>query len=105
MNKVCILSFGNSAKYRLPVEQTGAKDISAVRADVKEYLKRKFPQLDAGGFYDKVSVEELTDAETAGYPVFNESALDSIKSVLGTEVRDYESLSKLNLNAPFNDKM
>lgn len=102
MSKVCILSFGNSTKYRLPVEESEDKDIALIRGDVKEFLKRKFPQLDANGFYDKVTLEELSEEEAKGYSLFDESALEAIKSLLGSEVRNSEAVAKLNLNAPFS---
>lgn len=96
-----IISFGNSTKYRITPSPDELKDI---KAEIKEYLVNKFPQLKALGFYEKMTVtpvDETNEKEYAGYKEFNENSIDEIKNVLSSEVRDARAVSELNSNAPW----
>lgn len=96
-----IISFGNSSKYRITPE-TG--DLADIKKDVKDYLVKKFPQIKALDFYDKMTVEEITPenaAQYAGYKEFDADSIREIENVLSTEVEDARSLKELNSNAPW----
>lgn len=106
MEKYCIVSFGNSRKYRISIPKGDAKrDLASLKDEVKEYLKGKFPQIEALSFYDKLTVApvpENSDEDYSRFPELNKQSLAEIESVLSTEVEDAESLEELNSNAPWN---
>ncbi|MBD5195454.1 MAG: hypothetical protein HDS12_00320 [Bacteroides sp.] len=101
MKKTCILSFGNSSKYKVPSIECNNTDIKLVEKEVKEYLKVKFPEIEALPFYSSMTVEEVDADEAEGYPEFNAEALKNIEKTLSREVEDARSLDELNNNAPF----
>ncbi|MDE7180750.1 MAG: hypothetical protein K2N88_06090 [Muribaculaceae bacterium] len=103
MKKTVVISFGDSAKYRVPSIESSEKDLKAVEENVKTYLKVKFPEIEALPFYSSMKVEEVDPAEAANYDEFNADALKSIRSVLVTEVKDARSLDVLNSDAPYSD--
>ena len=97
-----VISFGDSAKYRI---EAPFSDLDGIRDYVKEFLRNKFPDASNLGYFEKIDVIKVDDtnrAKFAAYPVFDEKALEKIKSVLSTEVEDRASLSRLNSNAPFD---
>lgn len=102
-NKVYIISFGNSTKYRITPSNGELADI---KSDVKEYLVKKFPEISALNFFDKMTVTAVdasNEAEYIGYSEFDEKSLSEIKSILKTEVETAESVRDLNNNAPWNN--
>ena len=103
MKTVCIISFGNSTKYRLTIDK-GADQVSDIKAEVKNYLENKFPTLSPLNFYDKVSVVPVDPSNCEkykDYPEFDDNSIDEIKKVLSREVEDYEDVRNLNSNAPW----
>lgn len=102
--QLCILSFGNSAKYRLTLPDCNkAED---VKKQVKAYLESKFPMLSDLDYYDTMTVTEVSGdkvADYAKYPEFGQNSVVAIEKVLATEVLDQESLERLNRNAPFDN--
>lgn len=103
MKKTCIISFGDSAKYRVPAIECSDKDMKLVENEVKEYVKVKFPEIEALPYYSKLTIKEVDSTEAEGYPEFNESAMKAIEKVLSTEVEDARSIDELDLNAPYSD--
>lgn len=103
MKETCVISFGDSAEYRLPDIPTEGAEISKVEKDVKSFLKAKYPQLAALPFYSKMTVRKMKETEALQYPEFSPAALDNIKKTLAAEVADARSIAELNLNAPFSD--
>ena len=65
MDTVCIISFGNSTKYRLALDGRGGQ-VEDIRAEVREYLEKKFPALSALSFYDRMTVIPV-DGSNEGY--------------------------------------
>lgn len=105
MNKICIISFGNSAEYRLRLDNCG-NDPDDIKAEVRDYLDRKFPTLSALNFYDKMTVIPVDEADApkyAGYREFDDDSVREIEAVLTRDTEDYESLRRLNSNAPWGD--
>ena len=102
-NTVYIISFGDSTKYRFtPDEST----LDSVRRDIKSYLASKFPQLSAPEYFEHMTVTEVNagnEDEYKDYPEFNADSIGEIKQVLSTEVKDEESLRRLNSNAPWGE--
>lgn len=101
MKETCVISFGDSATYRLPAIESNGRDLSKVAEDVKAWLKAKFPQLTALPFYSKMTVRKMNEADAKAYPEFNPNSLKTIKETLASEVADAMSIKDLNLNAPF----
>lgn len=103
MKTVCIISFGNSTKYRLTIDK-GCDQVSDIKAEVKDYLEKKFPTLSSLNFYDKISVVpvDVSNCEKyKDYPEFDDDSIDEIKKVLSREVESYEDVRNLNSNAPW----
>lgn len=97
-----VISFGNSSEYVMRVG--GERVIDTLRDEVKRYLHEKFPENKALKFYENMTVKEIPadrEADYAGYQVFDPLSLEEIKRVLDTEIRDQESLQRLNSNAAF----
>lgn len=106
MSTVCIISFGNSTKYRLTLNEDPGQ-ISDIKKEVTDYLAEKYPQLRALNFYDKVTVTPVTPENAAKYKDYEEFGPDSIsqiKAVLSREVEDEESLHRLNSNEPWGSE-
>lgn len=106
MTNTCIISFGNSRKYRLSLPLDNAKrDLASLKDTVKTFLKNKFPGLEALSFYDKMTVAPVAEGNAKNYekfPEFNAKSIQAIENTLSTEVEDAESLQILNDNAPWN---
>ena len=101
--KTYIISFGNSTKYRLNADEAS---LANLKNDIRKYLVKKFPQISDLSFFDKMTVTEVNpgnSAEYASYPEFNEESVSEIKKVLSTEVRNEESVCRLNSNAPWGE--
>lgn len=103
MKETCVISFGDSAVYRLPDIPTEGAEISKVEKDVKAFLKAKYPQLEALPFYSKMTVRKVKEEDAIKYPEFSPAALEDIKKTLAAEVADARSIAELNLDAPFSD--
>lgn len=101
MKEICVISFGDSTKYRVSSDE--CKDIDKVKDEVKASLLKRFPEIAALPFYSQITVERMDAADAAQYPEFDEKALDSIKAVLDREVEDARSVDELNNDAPFSD--
>lgn len=99
---VYIISFGNSIKYRFT---PGNDTLDGLSSDIKGYLSKKFPQLPALSFYDKMTVMPVDTSnaeEYAGYKNFDSASLEEIKKILSEEVETAAAISRLNSNAPWN---
>lgn len=100
----CLISFGNSTVYRLPVDKCDSGKIEDLKEDVRNYLDSRFPEMKALDYYSKMTVRHIDSDDAArysSYPEFNEDAVRKIEETLDTEVRDHQSLEELNLNAPY----
>lgn len=104
--KTFVVSFGNSRKYRVESCCADSPAIKDVKKEVLEFLKEKFPLLDADRYYDYIEVVELTPENREEYgdcPLLTPGAVSEIKDTLTTEVLDEESLRRLDSNAPYAD--
>lgn len=100
---VCIISFGNSTKYRLDLGKDNLR-IADIKAAVHDYLQKKFPTLGALNFYDRMSVVAVDPSEIEkykDYKPFDNRSVDEIRSVLSREVEGYEDVRSLNSNEPW----
>lgn len=105
MSDLCIISFGNSEKYRLNLPE-GSSAIDDIKSAVKSYLDDRYPSLAGIGYYDAMTVLPVSKkdaAEYKDYPEFSEESVRHIEDTLRREVEDYESVRSLNRNAPWND--
>ena len=99
--KVYIISFGNSTKYRFTPE---GESLNEIRADIRKYLAKKFPELADPKYFEHMTVTEVNAAnedEYRDYPEFNTDSIKEIKAVLSREVENGESVRELNSNAPW----
>lgn len=106
MDTVCIISFGNSTKYRLALDGRGGQ-VEDIRAEVREYLEKKFPALSALSFYDRMAVIPVDGSNEEvyrGYREFDENSVSEIERVLSREVEGYEDVRDLNSNEPWGSE-
>lgn len=104
-NKVYIISFGDSTKYRFTPNEENCS-LSEIRSDIKAYLSKKYPLLGSPELFDSMTVTEVDGANKAeyeGYPEFNDESINEIKHIVSTEIDSRDSLRRLNSNAPWND--
>lgn len=99
-DKVCIVSFGNSTKYRLTLSgnHMQAKDLAA---EVRDYLEKNFPELNSIEFYSKMTVSPVTPEnsdEFKDYEPFSPQAVLEIEKTLSREVDNAEDVRSLNSN-------
>ncbi len=108
--KLYIVSFGDSAKFRVSSDETKenfekSKIIVDLENALNDYLKEKFPETNYT-YYTVPSISEVDPADEgqyASYPELDSSALESIKKALAVEVEDMESNRRLNSDAPYSN--
>lgn len=108
--KLYIVSFGDSAKFRVPSDETKenfekSKVVVDLENALNDYLKERFPETNYT-YYTVPAISEVypdDEEKYASYPELNASALDSIKEALAKEVEDMESTRSLNSDAPYSN--
>lgn len=110
-NKLYIVSFGDSEKYR--INYSGTKEelqkspiMQHIENTIEKYIKGKVPEGSEAKLYVKPYISEISkenESEFASYPELDEASLPEIEKVLLNEVEDMLSLKCLNKNAPFDD--
>ncbi|MDE6393492.1 MAG: hypothetical protein K2L59_09540 [Muribaculaceae bacterium] len=106
MDTVCIISFGNSTKYRLALGSRGG-ELADIKAVVREYLVDRFPDLSDLDFYDRMTVVPVNagdEEKYRNYREFDDSSVREIESVLSREVEDSEDVRGLNSNEPWGSE-
>lgn len=102
MDKICIISFGNSTKYRLRLDH--CDQVADIKATVRDYLDKKFPTLSGRNFYDKMTVIPVDSDEEEkyrDYKDFDDNSVHEIEKVLSRSTENYESVRELNSNEPW----
>ncbi|MDE6006885.1 MAG: hypothetical protein K2G67_04975 [Muribaculaceae bacterium] len=103
MKETCVISFGDSATYRISDIAAEGVELPKIEKEVKVFLKEKFPQLTALPYYSKMTVRKMKLEDALKYPEFSSNALDNIKKTLAAEIADARSIAELNLDAPYSD--
>ncbi len=106
LEKIYLVSFGNSGKYILHDEASGKDSrLTKVEAELNSFLRKRFPDESFAYFttprVDEISNEDAT--EYASYPLLDSAAVDQIKDVLVKEVEDMEATRRINRDAPYSD--
>lgn len=105
LEKIYLVSFGNSDKYVLRDTEAGEKSLlTRIESELNGYLRDEFPN-ETFAYYTTPRVDEISNEENmerySSYPKLDAKAVEIIKKVLAREVKDMESNSILNDNAPF----
>lgn len=105
--KLYIISFGDSREYRLEIECpdgpencTPCERLTAIEKELNDYLKSEFAQTHFK-YYTTPKIEEVDWANRdlyMSYPLLDDKAIAEIKRVLRREVKDMNSVKKLNNN-------
>lgn len=108
--KIYIVSFGDSARFRVTSDETKEKFgksriIVDLENELNDYLKARFPETNYT-YYTMPTISEVHPGDEdkyASYPELDSSMLDSVKKTLAEEVEDMESNCTLNSNAPYSN--
>lgn len=106
LEKVYLVSFGNSAKYILRDKEAGKDSrLAKIETELNAFLRDRFPDEPFAYFTSpRVDVISRVDAEKyASYPPLDAEAIDDIKKVLAKEVEDMEATKRMNSNAPYSN--
>lgn len=101
-----IVSFGDSRQYRMMYDGKDADHsplLTEVETELNDYLKAEFPE-DAYTYYTTprvVPIEWSDREEYMDYPELDRKAIEDIKQVLASEIRDMNSTDRLDRNAPY----
>ncbi|MDE5552898.1 MAG: hypothetical protein K2I91_06825 [Muribaculaceae bacterium] len=102
--RLYIVSFGHSDSYEIQDTEAAVKErLSAIEKELNSYLGGLFPE-ETFAYYTTPRVTEVESAHAAkykGYPRLDAEAVESIKKVLATEVRNMNDQKELNSDAPF----
>lgn len=112
--KLYIVSFGNSRKYRFPFSEIPSPDglhhsdsnpISTIEKELNDSLWKMFPEANLAYFTSpKVTEVEWAHRDRyADYPILDSDAVEEIKKVLATEIRDMRSTDVLDSDAPYSN--
>ena len=113
-NKLYIVSFGDSRKYRFPFVELPSEDglhhsdrtpLANMEKELNEYLKKEFPD-DNFAYFTTPKVTEVDwdhRDKYESYPLLDGKAIEEIKKVLSEEVKDMRSTQEMNDDAPFSD--
>ena len=107
--KVYIVSFGDSAKFRVPFngskeELENSEELTALSKELYDYLKKKAGEAaDVIPYVTPVVTKTYpSDAEKyAGYPELSSASIQDLKATLLNEVQDMMSNSELNREDPY----
>lgn len=108
--RLYIVSFGDSRKYRVEVDDHSTTYVHEnhflkLEKELNDYLAEKFPD-STFAYYTTPRVTEVDVCHAAkydGYPELDGKAVEEIKKVLVEEIRNMESQRGLDNNAPFAD--
>ena len=106
-NKLYIVSFGDSRKYRLPFVElpSDRTPLANMEKELNEYRKKEFPD-DNFAYFTTPKVTEVDwdhRDKYESYPLLDGKAIEEIKKVLSEEVKDMRSTQEMNDDAPFSD--
>lgn len=108
--RLYIVSFGDSHEYRMFYDGDEARiqynpPLSEVERELNDYLKARFHD-DKVTYYTEPKVRAVAWEERdryADYPMLDAKAVEDLKELLATEIRDMNSTAELNDNAPYAD--
>ena len=110
--KLYIVSFGDSRKFRYPCTVKNGIDamhhaapFAKIENELHDYLKTVFPD-QTFAYYTCARVTEVDQAHAdkyADYPLLDQQAIDEIKKELVKEIKDADETKMLNDTAPFAD--
>lgn len=98
-----IVSFGDSRKYHVDLDDSAYVMESDVKRKILGWLKDKYPLLNADRYYDSMKVREVPADTDSSYPLLDATALADIKRSLSTEIADAASVRSLDNDAPYSD--
>lgn len=111
METLYIVSYGDSRQYRVRFE--GTKEQLAAQPFMKELEREMQKYIESavaeGSHAARFTVPEIREvaggreSEYDAYPELDINSAKEIESILLTEVKDMESVKKLNLNAPYDE--
>lgn len=104
LEKIYLVSFGNSDKYVLRDTESGEKSyLTRIESELNNFLREKFPN-EPFAYFTSPRVDEISEAnpeDYASYPKLDAKAVDAIKKVLSEEVEDLEANKSINSDAPY----
>ncbi|MCM1005438.1 MAG: hypothetical protein NC402_04000 [Prevotella sp.] len=105
--RMFIISFGDSRKYRVIIDNSGNKDALApivkTENELNAFLAKEFPG-DTFAYYTTPRITEVNaehEAKYAQYPVFDDKAVADVKKELVREIEVMNSDRRLNSNDPW----
>lgn len=106
IEKIYLVSFGNSKKYILKDTLSGEESkLARIETELNSFLKSKFPD-EPFAYYTTPRVDVVSKKDVDkynGYPSLDAEAVDRIKKVLAREVEDMESNARINSDAPYSN--
>lgn len=98
-----IISFGDSAKYRVSFDGTRdefekSDKLLSIREKVNDYLKKEFPADD----YEAVTRLNVNDDDGGDYESFDDAGIGSLLESVKTQVEVELDTEELNNNAPYD---
>lgn len=106
-NRMFIISFGDSKKYRIIVDNNNEEGALApvveTENELNRFLAREFPD-DTFSYYTTPSIMEVSpehEAKYASYPKFDDKAIADVKRELVREIEVMNSDRRLNSNDPW----
>lgn len=110
--KLYIVSFGESAKYRMEYEVPEGTDplhkpnpFAEIEKELEEYLHKQLPESDDLAYVTSAKATEVYEdhrEKYASYPVLDAEAISKIKEELLKEARVRMANREENLNAPYS---
>lgn len=104
MKSLLIVHFGDSIKYRLDDSDENRRRLSRLREEIKEYVEKTYPMLNAKDYYSQMSVKMVdadAEPEYLQYPEFKDEDTGKIENEIDIEVANHEDQRMLDRNAPF----
>ncbi len=104
-NRFYIVSFGDSEKYRLIVNEGTSDTLQTIEKELDTYLRSKFAG-DSFAYFTSPKVTEVAWEHRdryENYPLLDEKAVEAIKAVLLKEASEREDLQQLNSDAPYDN--
>ncbi|MCM1320081.1 MAG: hypothetical protein NC217_06825 [Muribaculaceae bacterium] len=105
--RMFIISFGDSKKYRIIVDNDDNEHALApvvkTENELNRFLAREFPN-DTFAYYTTPRITEVNpehEAEYASYPKFDDKAVADVKKELVREIQVMNSDRRLNSNDPW----
>ncbi len=106
LEKIYLVSFGNSKKYILRDTEVGEKSkLTRIEAELNDYLRKQFAD-ETFAYFTSPRVDEISAEgadKYASYPKLDAEAVESIKKVLAKEVKNMEFQQTLDSDAPFSN--